>query len=251
MCPRERNSPELSSARPVPRFCGKFISDWVIRRRRSDSTQLQELIAFHDNKSLFPRNLLLEDPTALENALGIKIARYISISQARTHVEKGQAMPSSAAQIERAAALYLKEHVVPRIRHDDDLASLWRNLGTLEKRALLRWPHWMPERRKMALPSYLKKSLTAGPVLAMRRCSYKIPRLAGWPGVLCKVRYSNQINHRFSKDSHHMNYFYSLSEYLRPRKPFFPGRRHCPAFCRSGHSGCRGSGAGWPPLRPD
>lgn len=98
-----------------------------------NSKDLQQLIRFHDNKRLFPRNALLADPRALENALGLKIAKYITINQARKFVKKST---PSAEHVESKAAAYMKTYVRPRVRDDVDLTALWRQLEPLERRAV-------------------------------------------------------------------------------------------------------------------
>jgi hypothetical protein len=99
-----------------------------------DARQLQELIRFHDRTRQFPREALLPGATLIERALGVRIPRYITISDADRLKGKTKAHPRLLC--ESAAAAYLKTDVRPFIEVDDDLAALWHRLDSMSQRAV-------------------------------------------------------------------------------------------------------------------
>jgi len=99
------------------------------------SDELGQLIKFHDNRRLFPRDVLLADPRTLEKALGISIPRHLTITKARQLLKKGSST-ASARRHQVGLAAYMNSHVLPRVKDDPDLANLWPRLTPLDRRAV-------------------------------------------------------------------------------------------------------------------
>lgn len=121
--------------RNAPARLMQIAADLYILGTAVDSDQLEKLIRYHDKTRLFPRTALLSDPRILEKELGIKIDKYITIAQARHMAKKGQSA-FATGMLNAAASEYMKKYVLPYVNEDPDRASLWRRLGSLEKRAV-------------------------------------------------------------------------------------------------------------------
>jgi hypothetical protein len=121
--------------RNAPTHLIQAVADLYTLGTVASPDQLQKLIQYHDKKRLFPRTALLTAPLVLEHALGIKIPKYITITQARQFAKKGQ-HTFSEEMLKAAVSEYRKKYVLPYMKGDWALESLWRSLGALEKRAV-------------------------------------------------------------------------------------------------------------------
>ena len=95
--------------------------------------ELDRLIRFHDRHRLFRRNALLEDPALFEQALGIKIPRFVTIEYASKLSNKKELLRLAP---KLKAAHYWKTKVKPRIDNDSDLVALWPSLTQDQQRAV-------------------------------------------------------------------------------------------------------------------
>lgn len=98
-------------------------------------SELDALIRFHDRKRLFARDALLKDVQLLETLLDMDIPSHITMDQADRFERKAASKPAPV----RAAAHsveYAKRLVRPSLDANPALRMLWRELPSLERRAI-------------------------------------------------------------------------------------------------------------------
>jgi hypothetical protein len=96
--------------------------------------ELDKLIQFHDKKRRFRRTALLPDARTLEAILRIKIPYEITIEQARKIQARFERKPTRV-RVPAKARTYTAQ-ILPSIKGDPDLNSLWATLTQTEKRAV-------------------------------------------------------------------------------------------------------------------
>jgi hypothetical protein len=97
------------------------------------ASELDALIRFHDRKRLFTRDVLLDDVLLLETLLHVKIPSHITMDQAERFERRAASQP---AHLSAHSEDYTKRFVRPCLDANPDLRMLWRELPSLEKRAI-------------------------------------------------------------------------------------------------------------------